>query len=193
MTTDFVLQASADQSELSNIRYVTQSVNLQCPIYGPTCSVVGTGTAAEAAASGPDGAATSNGSVVDASVAANGGSDDASSSSAQSGVTADASVAADASVPDESGAGANGLSGGSRVNQAGTPAASRRRLRGAPQGTGRLRPRIRGGPDGTRGSASRAAAVVQKGVRATAIPTIPTRARGGSTYCGIVTLLRTKT
>ena len=57
MTTDFVLQASADQSELSNIRYVTQSVNLQCPVYSPSCNVVGTGTAAEAAASGPAGGA----------------------------------------------------------------------------------------------------------------------------------------
>ena len=33
MTADFVLQASADQSELSNVRTVTQSVNLTCPIY----------------------------------------------------------------------------------------------------------------------------------------------------------------
>jgi hypothetical protein len=36
MTVDFLLQASADQSELSNIRQVTQSVNApQCPTY--TC------------------------------------------------------------------------------------------------------------------------------------------------------------
>ena len=33
MTKDFVLQASADQSELSNVRNVTQSVNLVCPVY----------------------------------------------------------------------------------------------------------------------------------------------------------------
>jgi hypothetical protein len=50
MTTDFVLQASADQSELSNVRNVTQSVNLTCPIY-QACSVVGSGTPAQAAAS----------------------------------------------------------------------------------------------------------------------------------------------
>jgi hypothetical protein len=50
MTADFVLQASADQSELSNVRNVTQSVNLTCPIYNG-CSVVGTGTQAQAAAS----------------------------------------------------------------------------------------------------------------------------------------------
>ncbi len=34
MTQDFVLQASSDQSELSNVRNVTQSVNLVCPVYG---------------------------------------------------------------------------------------------------------------------------------------------------------------
>jgi len=67
MTTDFLLQASADQSELSNIRNVTQSVNLTCPIYNQ-CSVVGTGTPAQAAASvgassgGSLGAGGSNGS-----------------------------------------------------------------------------------------------------------------------------------
>jgi hypothetical protein len=70
MSTDFVLQASADQSEISNVRQVTQSVNLQCPIYNG-CSVVGTGTpqqAASAASSG-SGAATSasNSSVPGAS------------------------------------------------------------------------------------------------------------------------------
>ncbi len=50
MTSDFVLQASADQSELSNVRTVTQSVNLTCPIYSG-CNVVGTGTLAQAKAS----------------------------------------------------------------------------------------------------------------------------------------------
>jgi hypothetical protein len=50
MTADLVLQASADQSELSNIRTVTQSVNEHCPIY-QGCSVVGTGTPAQSAAS----------------------------------------------------------------------------------------------------------------------------------------------
>ena len=42
MTTDFVLQASTDQSEMSNQRTVTQSVNLSCPIYN-NCQVVGYG------------------------------------------------------------------------------------------------------------------------------------------------------
>ena len=37
MTKDFVLQASADQSEVSNVRNVTQSVNLVCTTY-PACS-----------------------------------------------------------------------------------------------------------------------------------------------------------
>jgi hypothetical protein len=50
MTNDFVLQASADQSELSNSRTVTQSVNETCAIYSG-CTVIGTGTPAQAAAS----------------------------------------------------------------------------------------------------------------------------------------------
>jgi hypothetical protein len=50
MTTDFVLRAAADQSELSNVRTVTQSVNLTCPIYNG-CNVVGTGTLGQAQAS----------------------------------------------------------------------------------------------------------------------------------------------
>jgi MYXO-CTERM domain-containing protein len=40
MTEDFLLQASSDQSELSNIRNVTKSVNLTCPVY-QSCSSVG--------------------------------------------------------------------------------------------------------------------------------------------------------
>jgi MYXO-CTERM domain-containing protein len=51
MTTDFVLQASADQSEVSNVRNVTKSINEQCPIYGDSCSVIGYGTPTQAAAS----------------------------------------------------------------------------------------------------------------------------------------------
>jgi hypothetical protein len=50
MTTDFVLTASTDQTELSNVRNVTQSVNLKCPIYD-NCAVVGYGTPAQASAS----------------------------------------------------------------------------------------------------------------------------------------------
>ena len=48
MTTDFILRASADQSEMSNIRNVTTSVNQQCPIYS-NCSIIGTGSPAQAA------------------------------------------------------------------------------------------------------------------------------------------------
>jgi hypothetical protein len=40
MTQDFVLQASADQSELSNVRTVTKSANLSCPSY-QSCNPVG--------------------------------------------------------------------------------------------------------------------------------------------------------
>jgi MYXO-CTERM domain-containing protein len=53
MTTDFVVQASQDQSELSNLRTVTQSINELCPVYGNDCSIVGQGSPAQAAASGP--------------------------------------------------------------------------------------------------------------------------------------------
>jgi hypothetical protein len=48
MTTDFVLQASADQSELSNVRNVTNQVNLRCPVYD-NCQVVGTAPPDQAA------------------------------------------------------------------------------------------------------------------------------------------------
>lgn len=50
MTTDFKLQASSDQSELSNVRVVTNQINTQCPIYDG-CDVVGTGSPEESAAS----------------------------------------------------------------------------------------------------------------------------------------------
>jgi hypothetical protein len=64
MTADFVLQASADQSELSNVRNVAQSVNLTCPLYNG-CQVVGTGTPAQAAESiaPSDGGSTQSGSA----------------------------------------------------------------------------------------------------------------------------------
>jgi Uncharacterized protein conserved in bacteria (DUF2330) len=53
MTTDFVVQASPDQSELTNVRQATKGINEVCPIYGADCSVIGQGTPAQAAASGP--------------------------------------------------------------------------------------------------------------------------------------------
>lgn len=40
MNVDFYLQASADQSEISNIRNVTKYTNLQCPVYN-NCAVDG--------------------------------------------------------------------------------------------------------------------------------------------------------
>jgi hypothetical protein len=64
MTNDFVLQAAADQSELPNIRNVTQSVNLTCPIYDG-CNVIGTGTLAQAQASVDGGSASgSSGGIM---------------------------------------------------------------------------------------------------------------------------------
>jgi len=60
MTADFVLQASTDQSELTNVRQVTQSVNLTCPIYDG-CTQVGTGTLAQAQASVDDGGTEADG------------------------------------------------------------------------------------------------------------------------------------
>jgi hypothetical protein len=50
MTSDLILRASADQAELSNVRTVTQSVGLSCPIYD-NCSIVGYGTPDQAQAS----------------------------------------------------------------------------------------------------------------------------------------------
>jgi hypothetical protein len=49
MTTDFVLAAAMDQSELSNVRNVTQQVNVQCPIYGGSdCTLIGYGSPGQA-------------------------------------------------------------------------------------------------------------------------------------------------
>jgi hypothetical protein len=50
MNRDIVFQASTDQSELSNVHNLTQSVNLTCPIYSG-CMVVGQGTLTQAQAS----------------------------------------------------------------------------------------------------------------------------------------------
>jgi hypothetical protein len=63
MTVDLVLQAASDQSEVSNSRNVTQSVNETCPLYDG-CQVTGSGTPAQAQASvnGGCGASGSRGS-----------------------------------------------------------------------------------------------------------------------------------
>jgi hypothetical protein len=50
MTTDLIFQASSDQTELSNIRSVTQTTGQKCAIYN-NCNVVGYGTQAQAQAS----------------------------------------------------------------------------------------------------------------------------------------------
>jgi hypothetical protein len=64
MTADLVLQASSDQSQVSNVRTVTHSVNEQCPIYDG-CNVVGTGTPAQSAASESHGCAASTQALAD--------------------------------------------------------------------------------------------------------------------------------
>jgi hypothetical protein len=75
MTSDLLFQASADQSELSNSRTVTQSINLVCPTY--TCGAAGGGAGSGNAAGGTapvtSGSSAGSGSVgssneVDASV-----------------------------------------------------------------------------------------------------------------------------
>jgi hypothetical protein len=50
MTADLVFQASAEQTELPNVRTATRSVNVTCPIYNG-CTQVGVGTLAQAQAS----------------------------------------------------------------------------------------------------------------------------------------------
>ncbi|HTB77588.1 MAG TPA: DUF2330 domain-containing protein, partial [Polyangiaceae bacterium] len=92
MTADFVLQASSDQSELSNVRNVTQSVNLTCPVYSG-CNVVGTGTPGQAQASmdagATQGASSSGGSSTGTgsgtSNASDGGGGDGGGGAASSG------------------------------------------------------------------------------------------------------------
>ncbi len=93
MTTDFVIQASADQSELSNVRNVTQSVNLTCPIYNG-CQIVGTGTPAQAAASISGGSAQSGsaGSGATGTSGASASGSSASGSLGQSGTPSNKSV-----------------------------------------------------------------------------------------------------
>jgi hypothetical protein len=125
MTADFVLQAAADQSELSNIRTVTQSVNLTCPIYNG-CNVVGTGTLAQAQASVDDAGApldaslagqggsphgTSPGATYDASVAGQGGSQNAATAPAPNGGGGGGGCAASAQASAGSGVGFGALAG----------------------------------------------------------------------------------
>jgi hypothetical protein len=136
MTADFVLGASTDQAELSNVRDVTQSINLQCPIYDNQCAVTGVGTPAQAAASGPGGdASTGTGtsaadagagtSVADASL-------EPSTPDATTATTSDATTDASSpapstgsasSVPSGAGGGGSAVSA-SRSSEPGSPVAS---------------------------------------------------------------------
>ena len=117
MTADFVLGASADQTELSNVRDVTQSVNLQCPIYDNQCNVTGSGTPAQAAASGPGGdASTGTGtSAADASLGAS--LPDATTTASGLDASADASSPAPSAASASSGqTGGGGGGNGSAVS-----------------------------------------------------------------------------
>jgi hypothetical protein len=62
MTADLVFQASADQAELSNVREVSQSVNLVCPTYSscPSGGSTGGGVNGGASSSGSTGASGSS-------------------------------------------------------------------------------------------------------------------------------------
>jgi hypothetical protein len=116
MTSDFILEAASDQSELSNIRDITQSVNLVCPIYDG-CNVIGSGTLAQAQASVADGGATS-----DASLGGTGSS---------SGVNGGEGCATSAQGSSDSGAGLGALAGMLGL-VAGRTIRARRRARRAP-------------------------------------------------------------
>ncbi len=59
MNVDFTVQASADQSQLSNVRTSGQSINETCTLYNSNCAVVGTGTPAQAAAASSQGGGSS--------------------------------------------------------------------------------------------------------------------------------------
>jgi hypothetical protein len=104
MTADLVLQASADQSELSNIRTLTRGVNEVCAcgyLDGGSSTVGGGPTSAQ-----PDGGPSSaggNGSGFDASL----GQGEAGSSSSGAGIARDASL----------GQGTGGSSGGAGSSQ----------------------------------------------------------------------------
>jgi Uncharacterized protein conserved in bacteria (DUF2330) len=132
MTTDFVLQASTDQSELSNVRNVTQAVNLTCPIYDG-CNVIGTGTLAQAQASVGDG-----GTPLDGSVTGPGGPEGSSSggsgssAAAPSGATSGGNSGGCAAAPQgpvRSGVGWSALAGLLGIVVGRTIRARRRRAR----------------------------------------------------------------
>jgi len=53
MTVDFVVEASPDQSQLTNIRNPTQEINLTCPVYGNDCTIIGNAPATATPSSSP--------------------------------------------------------------------------------------------------------------------------------------------
>jgi len=89
MTSDFTLEAATDQSELSNVRDLTLSVNLTCTIYSG-CTPVGTGTLAQAQASVGDGGViyVGGGGVLEGADASLGSQGNGASSGGSSGDTA---------------------------------------------------------------------------------------------------------
>jgi uncharacterized protein DUF2330 len=93
MTADLVLQASADQSELSNVRLLTQGVNEVC-----ACGYLDSGLSSSGGpVSSSGGAASSTGPGIDS------GASDASGSSAGQGVESGASSGQEASGGSSSG------------------------------------------------------------------------------------------
>jgi hypothetical protein len=134
MTSDLLLQASADQSELSNVRTVTQSVNELCPVYNG-CNVVGTAPAASSSSgatggvTGVSGASTTGTSSepVDASISGSTGTGGTSTPGSASGVSssgAAGSFTATGSSGTTAGSASTGTSStGTGVMNAGTPPA----------------------------------------------------------------------
>ncbi len=107
MTKDFVLQASSDQSEVSNVRNVTQSVNLVCPVYSgcQPGSGASSGTPGAGNASSSGGSSAGNGSssgAPNASSGAAGGSkaagDDGDSAAGGGGCMASSQSSASSSA-----------------------------------------------------------------------------------------------
>ena len=107
MTSDIVFKASSDQSELSNVRNVTQSVNLTCPIYDG-CNVVGSGTLAQAQASIDDSGAAGDASDAGGSSGGSGGSDATAGNDATAG---DATAGNDATASSHATGGDDATSG----------------------------------------------------------------------------------
>ena len=74
MTADLVFQASADQSELSNVRNVTQTVNLVCPTYPACPSFSGRNSGGSAGSAASSGSSSTAGSGSGSSVSGGSGS-----------------------------------------------------------------------------------------------------------------------